>query len=147
MAGLEIAFSVEALNLPTGIKVFLEDRVTNTYTRLDEANSEYIVQLDEPENGIGRFYLHTKSSILTTDTIDLNNIIIYKADASTISIVGLPQDISTFKLFNILGAQLVKNTFMPEGIVNINLPPLPSGIYIVWLENKFGNVVKRIIIE
>ena len=146
-AGLEIAFSVEALNLPTGIKVFLEDRVTNTYTRLDEANSEYIVQLDEPENGIGRFYLHTKSSILTTDTIDLNNIIIYKADASTISIVGLPQDISTFKLFNILGAQLVKNTFMPEGIVNINLPPLPSGIYIVWLENKFGNVVKRIIIE
>jgi len=146
-AGLEIAFSVEALNLPTGIKVFLEDRVTNTYTRLDEANSEYIVQLDEPENGIGRFYLHTKSSILTTDTIDLNNIIIYKADSSTIRIVGLPQDISTFKLFNILGAQLVKNTFMPKGIVNINLPPLPSGIYIVWLENKFGNVVKRIIIE
>ena len=146
-AGLEISFSAEALNLPTGIKVFLEDRVTNTFTRLDEANSEYIVQLDEPENGIGRFYLHTKSSILRTDTINLNNIIIYKTDASTIRIVGLPEEISTFKLFNILGAQLVKNTFMPKGTVNINLPPLPSGIYIVWLENKFGNVVKRIILE
>ena len=146
-AGLEISFSAEALNLPTGIKVFLEDRVTNTFTRLDEANSEYIVQLDEPENGIGRFYLHTKSSILRTDTINLNNIIIYKTDASTIRIVGLPEEISTFKLFNILGAQIVKNTFMPKGTVNINLPPLPSGIYIVWLENKFGNVVKRIILE
>jgi hypothetical protein len=146
-AGLEIVFSVEALNFPAGIKVFLEDKMTNTYTRLDEANSEYIVTLTEAENGIGRFYLHTKTSILRTDTINLNNVIIYKTDASTIRIVGLPQEISTFKLFNILGVPVVKNTFMANGTVNINLPLLPSGIYIVLLENKFGNVIKRIILE
>ena len=53
----ELTFSAEALNIPVNIKVFLEDRLTNTFTRLDEDNANYKVTLTETLNGIGRFYL------------------------------------------------------------------------------------------
>jgi hypothetical protein len=146
-ADLEIVFSVEALDLPAGIKVFLEDKTTNTFTRLDEANSKYIITLTEAENGIGRFYLHTNSSVLNTNYINLNNISIYKTDSSTIRIVGLPDGKSTFELFNILGVPVKNTTFKANGIFNIELPRLPAGIYIVQLENEFGIVIKKIFLE
>ena len=147
VAGSEIVFSVEALNLPADIKVFLEDKTTTTFTRLDEANSEYIVALTEVANGIGRFYLHTTSSVLNTNDINLNNISIYKTDSSTIRIVGLPDGKSTFKLFNILGVPVIKTTFIANGVSEIKLPLLPAAVYIVQLENEFGKVIKKIILE
>ena len=146
-AGFEILFSVETSNLPEGIKVFLEDKTTNTYTRLDEVNSEYMVTLTEAENGIGRFYLHTKSSVLNTNDIHLNTISIYKKNSSTIRIVGLGESTTNFKLFNILGV-LVKNiTFTADRVLDIGIPGLPAGIYIVQLENEYGIVNKKLFLD
>ena len=59
-AGKEITFTADALNLPSGLKVFLEDRENNVFTRLDEAGSIYKFTLIEASNDIGRFYLHVK---------------------------------------------------------------------------------------
>lgn len=42
----EITFSAETLNLQDGVKVILEDRLTNTFTSLNEASSNYKVNLD-----------------------------------------------------------------------------------------------------
>jgi len=71
-AGKEITFTAEALNLPNDLKVFLEDRLTNTITRLDEANSSYKVTLNDALNGTGVFFLHTKASgVLNTDDVSL----------------------------------------------------------------------------
>ena len=67
-AGKEITFSTETLNLPTGLKVYLEDRETNTFTRLDELGNKYTIILNETSNGIGRFYLHTTESTLSSNT-------------------------------------------------------------------------------
>jgi NurA-like 5'-3' nuclease len=43
------------LNLLSRFKVFLEDRIPNTFARLDKVNSIYKVILTETLNGIGRF--------------------------------------------------------------------------------------------
>ena len=146
-AGLEIVFSVEASNLPEGIKVFLEDKTTNTYTRLDEDNSEYIVTLTEAENGIGRFYLHTKSSVLNINDPYLNVISIYKKNSSTIRIVGLAEGATNFKLFNTLGVPVKKTSFKAERVFDIEIPKLPAGIYIVQLENENRIVNKKLFLE
>lgn len=143
----EITFSAEVLNLPDGIKVLLEDRSTNTFTRLDEVNSEYKVTLSEGANGIGRFYMHTTSSVLNTTEINLENISIYKTNSSTLRIVGLSQGKSTFKLFDVLGKQVVHTTFESDGVSDITLPKLPAGIYIVQLENKAGKLNKKIVLN
>lgn len=147
--GKEMTFSVEALNLPSGINVYLEDRLNNTYTRLDEANTTYKVTLNEALDGVGRFYLHTSSSSVLNidDNIALDNISIYKSNASTLRIVGLQQGKANVKLFNVLGKQIMDSSFEAIGTKDISLPKLASGVYIIKLETEYGKMNKKIILE
>ncbi len=143
----EITFSAEALNLPNGIKVFLEDRENNTMTRLDEANTNYTITLDHNQNGIGRFYLHTTSSALNIKNTSLSTVSVFKTNNSTIRIAGLPQGKTTVSLFNILGKQVMTNSFEANVVNDISLPKLVKGIYIVQLETEAGKLNKKIILE
>jgi hypothetical protein len=148
-AGKEITFTAQALNLPSELKVFLEDREANSYTRLDEANANYKVTLDEALNGVGRFFLHTSAnkSTLDIDTVSLDNISIYNTNNSNLRIVGLSQGKASIKLFNILGKQVLNTTFTSNGVQNISLPNLATGIYIVQLETEAGKLNKKITLE
>jgi trimeric autotransporter adhesin len=144
-ANKEIIFSTETSNLPTGINVYLEDRIENTFTKLDDANSEYKIKTTEKLDGVGRFYLHTKSSsALSIDSIDLNSIRIYKTNANNLRISGLAQGSSSFKLFNLLGREVLSTSFSTNGNKDITLPNLASGVYIVQLETESGKLNKKI---
>lgn len=146
-AGKQIAFATEIINLPSGLKVFLEDRVTNTFIRLDEVNTEYIVTLNTSLDGIGRFYLHTSSSALSINQNVTENINIYKTSTTNLRIVGLTQGNTNIKLYNILGKQVLNKTFKTNGVSDITLPKLTSGVYIVQLETENGKLNKKIILE
>ncbi|WP_296638604.1 immunoglobulin-like domain-containing protein [Polaribacter sp.] len=145
-ADSEITFSAETLNVPTGYKVFLEDRLKSTFTRLDEVNSAYTAIVSEKSTE-GRFYLHAKSSALSTDTELLNSVSIYKSNTSTLRIVGLSQGKASVKLFNILGKQVMSTNFNTSGVKEITLPNLASGVYIVQLETEAGKLNKKIVLE
>ncbi|MEN8882503.1 MAG: T9SS type A sorting domain-containing protein [Polaribacter sp.] len=147
-AGKDITFTAEALNLPSDIKVFLEDTVTNTMVRLDELNSEYKVTFSENVDSDGRFYLHTKSSsVLSTSEVSLDNVSIFTTNASTLRITGLSQGEANVKLFNILGKQVFENSFESSGTKSINLPILSSGIYIFQLAMETSKLNRKIILE
>jgi hypothetical protein len=147
-ADKEITFTAEALNLPSELKVFLEDRQTNSYTRLDEANANYKVTLTEALNGIGRFYLHTAAkSTLNIDAISIESISVYKTTNTNLRVVGVSQGKATVKLFNILGKQVLNTTFTSNGVQDISLPNLATGIYIVQLETEAGKLNKKITLE
>jgi hypothetical protein len=147
-ANKEITFSAETLNLTEGVKIYLEDRVANTFTRLDETNSSYKVTPKEALNGIGRFYLHTKqSSLSVSDAGLLESVSMYSLDNSTIRIAGLSEGKATMKLFNILGKEAMNISFEANGVKDISLPRLSSGIYIVQLETAKGKLNKKIILE
>jgi hypothetical protein len=144
----ELTFSAETLNLSNELKVILEDRLLNTFTRLEEANSTYKITLSEAINGIGRFYLHTSTkSTLNTNSIDLKNTSIYKTNNYNLRIVGLSLGKTTLKLFNILGKQVLNTTLTSNGVQDISLPNLANGIYIVQLENEAGKLNKKITLE
>ena len=148
-AGQEITFSAEAMNLPEGIKVFLEDRENNTITRLDEANSTYKVTLAEAIDGNGRFFLHTKTSgVLNTEDVAIENVSIYKTSNATLRVVGLENGTtSNIKMYNVTGKQVLDSNFQSKGAVDIALPRLATGIYIVQLQNENGRINKKIILE
>ena len=147
-AGKEIAFTAEALNLPTGIKVFLEDRVANTFTRLDEANSEYKITLANAIDGVGRFYLYTtQSSLSVDDTIKLSGVSIFKTDVYKLRIAGLPNGKASISLFNILGKQVMTNNFDANGTKDISLPKLETGVYFAKVQTASGKISKKIILE
>jgi hypothetical protein len=146
-AGKEITFTADALNVPSGLKVFLEDRQTNTFTRLDETNSEYKVTLTETLNGVGRFYMHTTESALSTEDVILNSVRIFKTNASTLKITGLPQGKTSFYLYNILGKEMMTTIFTSNGNKEISLSKLASGIYLAKIQTEKGAITKKIILE
>ncbi|WP_430928716.1 T9SS type A sorting domain-containing protein [Polaribacter marinivivus] len=146
-AGKEITFTANAQNLPLNIKVFLEDRTENTFTQLDMANSSYKVTLNEALNGVGRFYLHTKSSVLSTDSAQLENVSIYKTNDTTLRITGLQQGNTTIQLFNVLGKRIMISSFNSDGVSDVYLPKLATGMYIVKLETVAGKLNRKIVLE
>jgi len=146
-AGKEITFTADALNVPSGLKVFLEDRQTNIFTRLDEANSEYKITLTETLNGVGRFYMHTTASVLSTEDIILNSVRIFKTDSSTLKITGLPEGKTSFYLYNILGKEMMTTIFTANGNKEISLSKLASGIYLAKIQTEKGAISKKIILE
>jgi hypothetical protein len=128
--------------------VYLEDRETNTFNRLDGASNTYTITLTETSNGIGRFYLHTAQNTLNLNTnLILEKISIYKTDHTTLRIVGLSQGKTTIKLFNMLGKQLLNSCFTTNGVQNISLPQLSTGIYLIQLESEKGTLNKKIILD
>lgn len=142
-ANKEITFTANIFNLPNGVKVYIEDRIENTFNELKE-NTSYTINLNESLNGVGRFYLHTKSSILNTQNSKLNDINIYQTTSSKLKIVGLPNEFTNVKIFNILGKQVLQKNLMGESEINIS--NLDFGVYLINFENGSSTLHKKIVI-
>lgn len=147
-SGLNIKFTAEVLNLPNGINVYLEDRLKDTYARLDETNSNYSITLTENLSGFGRFYLHTKSSsTLNADDIALEGTSVYQLDKNSLRITGINSDNARIKIYSILGKQVLDYSFSSKGNSDITLPNLNTGVYIVQVATEKGKINKKIILE
>ncbi|WP_298878592.1 T9SS type A sorting domain-containing protein [uncultured Polaribacter sp.] len=145
-ANSEITFTLEALNIPTGYNVSLEDRASNTFTRLDEEGAKYTTTVTDKSTE-GRFYIHTRSKALSVGSELLNSVSIYKSNASTLRIVGLSEGNTNVKLYNLLGKQVMSSNFNTTGVKELSLPKLSKGVYIVKLETETGKLNKKIVLE
>lgn len=144
----EITFTATTMNIPVGLKVYLEDRDTGVFTNLSEINASYTVILDTDLNGIGRFYIHTTDSVLSIGNILLENVNIYKTTNTNLRITGLQNGTTSVKLYSILGQQVLGSTFEANSVNDIMLPSLlRAGVYIVQLKNTKGTTTQKIIIE
>ena len=145
-SGKEITISANSLNLPNGINVFLEDRLNNTFTNLNDEN--FKVNLTDNLDGTGRFFLRTSSQVLSTDFTALAGVQVFKKNNSILSIRGLQEGGKTgVSMFNTLGKQVLSSNFTATNNLDIALPKLASGIYIVKLETETGSLNKKIILE
>ncbi|SDT97894.1 Por secretion system C-terminal sorting domain-containing protein [Polaribacter sp. Hel1_33_78] len=146
-AGKELTFSIEQTNFPTDVKVYLEDRVAKTFNELTDSKT-FKVTLSEALNDVGRFYMHaSKSALNIDDNIVLENISMYKSNATTLKLVGLPNGTATIKLFDTLGKQVLNTSFKSAGVKEITVPKLATGVYIVHLETETSKLNKKIIFE
>ena len=144
-ANKEVTFSVAATNLPSGVEIYLEDRVNNTFTNLLEGN--HTITTKTAVNGIGQYYIHT-SAKLSTDDISQNmaNVSIYNSAKNEITVAGL-QAKADVKVFSLLGEELVNTTIESNGVSKVALPNLSTGVYIVKLNSVLGSTTKKIILE
>ena len=142
--GKEITINTEINNLPSGIKVFIEDRENKTFTDLSEG--KFTFTTETALDGIGRFYIHTRSSVLDTDdvVIDSNFVNIYNTSENLITIAGL-QDNAIVKIYSIEGKEILTKSIKSTGLSTIELPKLAKGIYIVNLDSKKIQLSKKII--
>ena len=68
-AGTSISIDAATNNFPSGINIYLEDKQDNSFTLL-EADSNFSFTPENNLSGIGRFYLHTTSGVLSADDFD-----------------------------------------------------------------------------
>jgi len=147
LANAEITISAELNNFPASIKVFLEDKQENTFTRLD-ATSNFSTTLSTNQDSTGRFYLHTTSASLSTGSVLNNNpVSIFTTTRDNLRIVGVQSGTANVQMFNILGKQVLNTSFEGTGSNNINLPVLSSGVYIVQVKNESGTINKKVVIK
>lgn len=143
----EVIFSIETFNFPANINVYLEDKLTNQFLKLDETNSNYKITLLEDTNGIGRFYLHTSSQTLTTGSDVFNDIKLYKLNSNTLIVRGLNNHNVVLKMYDILGKQVFITSFKGKNKNEVSIPNLQSAVYFVELTVEKGKLNRKIIIE
>lgn len=144
----ELSFSAEAMHLPEGTDVYLEDTLTNTLTRINETT--YQVTANNQTNGIGRFYIHTSQHALTVeDILGTQSINIYKTAPTNLRLTGLENDGATsIRMFSINGKEVLLHSFEGQHIQDVKLPgSLRTGVYIVQVISEKRNHTKKLIIE
>ena len=146
-SGTPITIDASTNNFPSGINIYLEDKQENSFTLLD-TDANFSTTLENNLSGIGRFYLHTTSGVLSADDFNTNNnISIYTSSNDNLRIVGVQNGTATVQLYNILGKEVLKNSFEGNGVNDINLNNIPVGIYIVKLATENGTLNRKIIIQ
>ena len=142
-----ITIDASTNNFPEGLNIYLEDTEDNTFTLLD-ADSNYTNTLESDHDGIGRFYLHTTSEILSSDNLPNNdNISIYASARDNLRIVGVQNGKANINIYNLLGQEVLSSSFQGNGVNNISLPSIINGIYIVKITAENSILNKKIIIQ
>ncbi|NVK08111.1 MAG: T9SS type A sorting domain-containing protein, partial [Tenacibaculum sp.] len=145
LSGEKVTFSINTKNIPTNLKVYLEDRINNVFTNLSEEN--YTTTLNKDSNSIGQFYLHT-SSKKPTSIIEssLDNISIYSSSKNEITITGL-QTKANIAVYSILGKEIINRNIISNGVSKVSIPSVATGVYIVKLNSNLGEVSKKVILK
>ena len=147
VSGSEITFSATAVNFPSGINLYLEDKENQTFTRLDSSEN-YTITTNTAINGIGRFYLHTSTeSVLSTPNEVLEHVSIYTTNKTNLRITGISSGKTQLSIYNILGQKVLNTSFEAKGLNDIQLPVLKTGVYVIQLVTKNGKYNKKIVIE
>ena len=110
-------------------------------------NSSYKITLGSALSGSGRFFLHTRSSALSTDDIALSGINIFATNKNTLRVTGVNNTNTSIKIYNILGKKILDTSFVSKGVADVNLPNFTSGVYIVQLTTEKGKLSKKIVLE
>ena len=110
-AGTAITIDASTNNFPAGINIYLEDKQDNSFTLL-EADANFSFTPENNLDGIGRFYLHTTSGVLSANDFATNtNISIYTSSNDNLRIAGVQNGTATVRLYNILGKESVEHLF------------------------------------
>ena len=147
VSGTTITIDAATNNFPEAINIYLEDKLDNSFTLLD-ADANFSTVLENNLSGIGRFYLHTTSGVLSANDFATNtNISIYTSSKDNLRIAGVQNGTATVRLYNILGKEVLNTSFVGSGVNDINLNAFPVGIYIVKLTTENGTLNRKIIIQ
>ncbi|GAB7257064.1 hypothetical protein OBPA_15290 [Polaribacter sp. OB-PA-B3] len=142
----EITFSANSINLPKEHNVYLEDRLTGTFTLLD-TSSTYVATV-KTNNTEDRFFIHTKTNeALNVENLLVSNISIFQTSNKNLKLTGFNNEKINISIFNILGKNVLKKELNIVDTKNITLPNLTPGVYVVKLETLSNSINKKIILK
>jgi hypothetical protein len=130
-----VNLAADVANLPVGTRVYLEDRLTGIFTRLDESGSFCSVDLSTASNGTGRFFIHTKQGSMGMEEQILADVKVIALPAERlIRVLGMVEPSTQATVYDMNGKILVTCPLYKSGINEIPFMPLSSGLYLLKLQ-------------
>ncbi|CAL2075790.1 T9SS type A sorting domain-containing protein [Tenacibaculum sp. 190524A02b] len=146
-AGTDVEISASSINLPEGTVVYLEDRLLETETKLSDSNTVYKITTKEKIDGVGRFFIHTKSTTLSVADVNTMSVNIYNTIDKNIVIEGITGEDFTATIFNSLGIKVQEGIYKGIGKNSISAVGLSSGVYVVHLVSDKKVTAKKVIVK
>jgi hypothetical protein len=148
-SGGKTTFSLETVSFPENAKVYLEDKGLNTRTLLNAKDAEYSVTLSETK-GYGRFNLlvadFNKSNVTTNlTTVEKPEFNVYTRD-NAIFINGNIERGALVALYGIDGKVRYSNKAESAGLFRIDASNLPTGIYLLKINQKGGQFTQKVVL-
>jgi hypothetical protein len=145
--GTQITFKADAQNLPVGKKVYLEDRLLNTLTQINNTDKTYQVTLNTQAQGTGRFYLKTLDNASTLGIPDFNKLglrLVASPKSNSIKIFGQIEDQATLDIYDMLGRNIYTSKIKISNNPTVNVSQMSQGIYVVKIHTQKGNFSTKI---
>jgi hypothetical protein len=144
--GTTVTFKAMATNLPAGYKVYLEDKETSTFTRLEEANSSYTVSLISATLGTGRFYLHTTEIVSAIDESLVREVkVVPIPESNLVRVIG-NFDLPARAMVYDMNGKLVATSSLTSQIENdFPLTNCATGVYLLRTESGKGTAMVKFI--
>jgi len=133
--------------LSNDVNVYLEDRLLNTFTLLND--SDYVFTPNMDLTGTGRFFLRFADEDTSTLISELDDILIYSNNASReVVIKGQLSEFSNVDIYDIQGRLVNTKTLDNSTFINtVNVDALSSGVYLVQLSNGSAKKTQKIVIN
>ena len=149
-AGITLKIQIANSTIPEDINVYLEDTVENTFTLLTNERFELLAQTTL--SGVGRFFLHFTTNVLSTDTVSSTSLVTaYKGTGNTyITVEGLQQfsKPAELTLYNILGMKVLSRKIQnPSQKEMLSTVGMSTGVYILKVQAENIVFTKKLVIE
>ncbi|HSO86824.1 MAG TPA: T9SS type A sorting domain-containing protein, partial [Draconibacterium sp.] len=134
--GTTVEFSLADVSIPAGYKVFLEDRLAQKFTRIDEQGSVYSVQLITANSGTGQFFLHTKHEITGIEGTGTSEILVIPMpQQQRIRVSGFVNLPAQATVYDMNGKMITIKTMTGSNENDIPLQGVSSGIYLLKIKS------------
>ncbi|WP_323788179.1 lamin tail domain-containing protein [Psychroserpens sp.] len=146
-ANEQITVSISESNVPASTDVYLEDRLNNTFTLLNQ--TDFVMTPNENLVGTGRFYLRFADETFGTSENEFDNLKIFATKTPRIiTVSGLLTDATEFALFDIRG-RLVLTTELDESQLTnqVDVSAFEDGVYIVTLNSAKKTKSQKVILR
>ena len=150
-AGQALRVSMEDMDLPEDIYVYLEDTLNGTLTSLKEEDFELTAQNNL--SGAERFFIVFKdNSVLSSgDTLGIDALNVFKVNTDNfVTIEGITPDLGKLDvtLYNILGMRVREQSLNPATTTQrVSTDGLARGLYIVQVRSANQIFNKKILVE
>jgi len=146
-AGSEISFNADATDLPSGKKVYLEDRMLNSFNEINNTNKFYNVTLSTQNQGVGRFYLRTLDNLSTLAIQDFKTLeisLIAHPKNNSIRIIGNIKSAIRLDIYDMLGRFIYTTVISDTNNKEVRIRDMAKGVYIVKIQTEKGNYNTKI---
>ena len=146
-AGEQLTFSIDEMQLPSEVNVYLEDTADNTTTLLNTA--DYVLTPSTNLTGTGRFYITFTNTTLSTNNNTLDTVNVITDNTRKVVLINGQLEMNTeVRIIDIQGRVVTsKKLNNSRNSHSIDVSHLTSGVYIVQLSNNTSNKAVKIILK